>query len=73
MQPVQRSEVGGQKSVFAAVVDVDSVRLRSGQALASMPQLAATCAFDSHVPDAHPFGLPVHVAPLPAGSIQSGG
>jgi hypothetical protein len=23
--------------------------------------------FDSHVPNAHPFGLPVHVAPLPAG------
>ena len=28
---------------------------------------------DSHVPDAHPFGLPVHVAPLPAGSILASG
>jgi len=26
--------------------------------------------FDSHTPDAYPFGLLVHVAPLPAGSIQ---
>jgi len=28
---------------------------------------------DSHFPDAHPFGLPVHVAPLPAGSILVSG
>jgi hypothetical protein len=25
---------------------------------------------DSHVPSAHPFGLAVYVAPLPAGSIR---
>ena len=28
---------------------------------------------DSHVPDALPFALPVHVAPLPAGSILASG
>jgi hypothetical protein len=26
--------------------------------------------FDSHAPDAHPFGLSVYVAPLPAGSVR---
>jgi len=26
--------------------------------------------FDSHAPDADPFGVPVYVAPLPAGSVR---
>jgi hypothetical protein len=30
----------------------------------------STARFDSHAPDAHPFGLPVHLAPLPAGSVR---
>ena len=28
---------------------------------------------DSHFPDAHPFGLPVYVPPLPARSILASG
>jgi len=35
-------------------------------------QLERSLALIRMTPDAHPFGLPVHLAPLPAGSIQSG-
>jgi len=37
--------------------------------LCRLPRCFPARGVDSHFPDAHPFGLPVHVAPLPAGSI----
>jgi hypothetical protein len=35
--------------------------------LCRLPRGFPARGVDSHFPDAHPFGLPVHVAPLPAG------
>jgi len=43
----------------------------AGRSNASLPFMITrplqTTLVDSHLPDAPPFGLPVHVAPLPAG------
>jgi hypothetical protein len=41
--------------------------------LISVFSVVTQSRFDSHAPDAHPFGLPVHLALLPAGKVQSGG
>ena len=38
-----------------------------------LPRGFPTRGVDSHLPDAHPFGPPVYVAPLPAGYILANG